>query len=258
MTAKDYIDEVKLRLQRSQVSISLGDAFILSAVNRARRKVQKDTLQLYPERYGRIDVAPISNAEIYPLYQQINSYANQNLQVVRHVLPIDFIEAEVVILQYSSDESPIYRSEARPASKWEMFTAMMSSWAVPTPTTPMYCVERDMSVATMPYVIYLAGIEESATLLYDKYAQVQLEVWYRAALNDLTDMLVQDIDSVIPAYLQELVILQAEFYCLNTLEITHVAASTLKEIQRLEGQIKDSYAVDSDLRPQLLPSKEGI
>jgi len=259
LTTHDYIDEVKLRLQRNKISVSLSDTLVLTLVNRARRQVQKATIGLYPERYGRIWIRPIFAADLFPLYNQSNPYSTTPLQVLRVQLPVDILQVEVCILSYWDDEQPTYRNECRYQTKWEMFNAHMNAFAVPTKDTPLYNYERDLSVTPPLYFLYVSGIEDGvAQTIIDTYANRQLEIWYTAALPDLENLPLIEADTVIPAHLQELVILYASLFAMQMAEPTASLTAVIAEIQRIEAMAKDLFTVEMDVSPSLLPSKEGL
>lgn len=259
MTAHDYIDEVKLRLPRYNISINFGDAIILTAINRARRSVQKSSLGLYPERYARIIGLPINLGDVYNVYAQPNAYSNLSLNIIWKQIPDDIINIETVLLRYqANDGAPTYRSEARPVTKWELFSANMNAFSVPTKEMPIYAVERDLNTNT--YFIYFAGIEDNGGLIFDSNTAL-LEIWYVASLLDIEDVNSignDDTDSVIPGFLQELVIYYAIQYLLQTTDITESLNSIIDEIKRMEDLVKSRYEVNTDIKEYLLPSKQGI
>lgn len=259
MTGKDYIDEVKLRLFRSAVVLNLGDSQILSYVNRARKDVQKLTMTLMPERYSRIIRIGIDSTKIKYEYSQDNTYANRNVTVFELELPEEFIDMTTVILDWQETATQIkYRSESRRVDKRELFSVGKHSWNVPTHMRPIYTVERDLYRQGLEpsneWKLYISGLDiAGGQTLLDISNYVFAEVWYVAALRDLED---EDIERVIPASVEELVVYYTMLYCLRHIQELYAYSTIKAEVKAIEDNLSVSYEQKKAKETILLPSKE--
>lgn len=100
MTAKEYIEEVMLRLSRFDVISQLNEPLILTYINKGRQQAQRFSLEVMPERYGRISILPIS-PNFVPAYTT-TSYYGKVTRMYPVVLPNDFINVYRVILRYQT------------------------------------------------------------------------------------------------------------------------------------------------------------
>ena len=263
ITSQGYIDEVKLRLARHEVATILDDPMILTYVNKARRMVQRQTIALTPEQYSVIAQIPLLATMITPDYQQNDSYALKNISVLTVPMPVDLINPEVVILQYRKD-GRIYRQEARPVTKTELFSVNMHAYNVPTVDSPIYTTENLRhfdNLVTNSLVMYFVGIDYGSQTLFDVAYALFLEIWYTFALPDLEWVNAagtHDAEFFIQQDVEELVILYASLYCMQTVDAVQAVMSTQADIASMEGLVTETYGIETDIQPTLLPSKEGL
>src|SRR5574343_176845 len=182
LTVKQYVDEIKLRLRRFDVVLSLDDATIQTLLNRARREVQATTLGLMEYRYGRILVMPITivaagtNPPGYNLNPNINaSGVSEQITTITALnrasfnpvtiwqtyLPADFIDATGVIMHYllpnSTSPTVTWNFAMRRVDKRELFTVQSHSWNPPTIVSPTYAIEKNSTDSTVR--MYFAGVD---------------------------------------------------------------------------------------------------
>lgn len=268
-TMMQYIDEVKLRLNRLGVMQTLHDSEILTYINEARRAVQKITLPLFPERYGKVAVFPL--VRITDTASSIAApvtYSRSTVTVLSIPMPRDMIDAHVAILTWQNtashpvNPSVMYRREARRVDKRELFSVTMHSWNVPTCFSPIYSLEIVQNVNT--YMLRLAGIETTAglDLLSDtNIASPAIEVWYTAAIDALEDYpltspAVPDTD-ILPPDTEELVVLYAMLYCLQNVRNMQQMTSVESDIEIVKSMIVSNYETEYVRETALLPSKQG-
>ena len=280
MTGKEYIDEVKLRLARHQVSEDFGDPLILTYVNDARREVQKMTMALYPDSYGKIARIKLTDNTGTPtkdnLSDQTETYieADKPSNVYVATLPDDFIEAYVAILEWipdtgQTDEGVTFRREMRWANKREIFNTQLNSWNGATIWNPVYSVDRQMNIlagvrtdATLPYIIYIHGLDiDATTTLFTiaatdigGYKEVTAEVWYIAALPAIE---MADDDTIIPPNFEEYVIYWSMLYCLQNINDMMAKDSVEAELSLLKKNLQELYEMKKTKKDLLIPSKEN-
>src|SRR5574343_1993895 len=95
MTALEYIEEVKRRMDRRTIAMLGNDLLLLTYINKARKEVQKFTIELQNYRYGRISRIPISTLPWLP-YTLSNNYLGLSINLFPAILPIDFIKEYLV------------------------------------------------------------------------------------------------------------------------------------------------------------------
>jgi hypothetical protein len=245
-TAQGYIDEVKLRISRLGVVSSLNDPFVLTCINRARHEVQKNTLTLYPERYGKIlNLATFAN----DAYSEINLPAsNKVVGVIYYTLPDDFIEPYVVLLKWGGNVS-----EARQVAKRELFNVGKNAWNYPTSGRPVCATERYNNAGVWEWRLYVSDVSA--------IANYSVDLWYVAAIDEIENADVADLDDTevtIPPNIEELVLLYSMLYCLENINIEWAYQSIGAEIKIAESVISQDYMLKEVLQEQKLPSKEGI
>lgn len=273
MKGQDYIDEVKLRLLRYDVAYNLNDQKVLTYVNKARRDVQKSTMGLMQERYGKIwreQLTENFDANI----DVMASYAGGRRCRVQTVdLPVDFIDVVVTILEWRR-ETVTYRSEARRMVKKEMYNIQMNAWNMPSMWRPVYILERlkkyERDSTNIGNHINILGLDiDNGRSLFDvaDSGTIYLESWYIAALDDLENYILPstlaanyhgDTEYTVPPDVEELVIYHTMMSCLKDIKEYAAAQILAGEIRTLEGMVAEHYAVTKEKEGTLLPSKEGV
>lgn len=210
MTVFEYIDEISLRLRAYEIAQEADSLQLLSLLNTARKKVQQDTLALYPERYGvilRLDINPVDDA--WDLYSNDSATQNTLLRSVdfyRIALPINMIDALVVKLCWTADDID-YEYLARRTTKYEMMKISQHGFTKPTPFNPVYAIAREQG----QYYLYISSLRlKTGDLISDT---PELEIWSTMTIADLewgsslVDAIEGDSEIVIAVELEELVIL---------------------------------------------------
>lgn len=244
MTAKEYVDEVKLRLQRLSVVLSMDDGTVLTFVNRARREIQQSYSGMYPEFNGRIAVITPSGAYAPGLANGLSVYKAQ--------LPVNCTEVTVVITTNGA-----YRHEARRVDFRELYGVQMQSWNPPRVWSPVYAVRFDPVESNATHdgpELYVCGIAPGSPL----------EVWYTAVV-DFLELFPDDDASnppddedFIPWHFQELVILNAMLDCMQKIDAGNMNESIKAETAMLEQIVQDVYKTSRMKQGSLLPSKQSI
>lgn len=239
MTGQDYTDELVLRLSRVDVSIDMNTPTLLTYINRARQRVQKITMPLYPERYGKISRVATSGG--------IDSNGFLITQ-----LPVDFIDAYVVICEWQSD-NVTYRAEARYTDAREIANVAIHSWNLPSEWTPSYTISR--LIDTTPYAYRCQmSLGPNGQAFLDRVSDVIIEVAYTSALEDLE---LSDVERTIPVNVEELVIYYAMLLSLQRSQEEVAIQSVQAELDLLMKLFRTTYDVEKAKEIVLLPSKEG-
>lgn len=243
MTAREYIDDVKLRLLRNDVMTDLDDSLILTCINRARRKVQHVTMTLTPERYG-------NKVEILPAIT-----TSEGMR--RYILPVDCIDVYVAYFEYNEEaggDTTIV--EMRRVTNREIETVRDHSFNGPTLHFPIFTVYYGIGGTMTRDVLDMTY--GNATLSGDIE---QIIVYYIAAIDDLETLSLSsqdDDEEVIPAEFDELVVLYGVLYCLQIIQEEIAKRSIEAEIDFIEKGLKGEYEKEKIRTSIMLPSKEGI
>jgi hypothetical protein len=246
MRARDYIDDVKLRLMRNDVMNDLDDATIMTFVNWARRKVQHTTMSLVPERYGKI-------VELTP-----TEVTEEGLN--RYLLPEDCINVYVAYFEYNDEEGgDTTISEMRYVTNREIETTLDHDFNGPTLQYPIYTVYYGISG------VFTRDVLEMSYGSYNLSGDIEkIIVYYIAAVNDLEYLqtavqpLMDDDETVIPAEYDELVVLYAVLYSLQVMQEEVAKTSTEAEIELVVKGLKQEYDKEKARVGMFLPSKKGI
>jgi hypothetical protein len=201
MKAKEYIDEIKLRLDRMVVGLTIDTFELLHELNAARREVQIRLLPFLGNRFGSILKTNFNLASIDTKYIDQNYDPTSQYVVYSFAMPDAFIRPVAV---YVDNDNVIFnRYEARPSTLQELYGAVLNKWMLPRFDDPMYAYvyhsnnlkEIKIAIGNAPYV----ATEVAA-------GRLVLEIWYVRAL-DLLDIN-SDVDNLLPLDSQEIVILE--------------------------------------------------
>lgn len=282
-TAKEYIDDIKLRCSRLSVTLELDDPTILTFINASRKRVQQSTIALYPERYSKIVKLDITNA-----VPSANSYAynptyGYTINIYSLDLPDDFIGAHVIKLRYKLNgtfqstafTNVTFNNEARRYDKRELYKLLTQTNNRPTILSPAYAIERNIVTVSAGvesnsgngYVLLLAGLDTSNGYLPDEVAYVsgEVEVWYTALVSDLEEFpsatpgVVADREVTIPAEFEELVMMHTMVACMQKVRAAEaITMEVMSELTDYEKEIFEVFAVTKQKAGSLLPSRESI
>lgn len=260
MTGQQYVDEVKLRLARYKVIKALNDPLILSFVNDARREVQRDTKDMYPERFARIYRNTLTQSED-TVSRTEHGYINSLTQnVYMFDLPADFMNWKAAYLMWVDENGVTKRRILRNSSKKELFTTASHSWSGATMWSPMFAIDRQINRtgvagSTYPWVMYVTGLNKvGGTTLFDEATNVRAEIWYVAAIDWLE---VADDDTQLQDDLEELVIYYAMLGALEFYHDVKAYNSVLQEYNGMQQQVYLNYELRKAEETTRLQSKQG-
>ena len=284
--AKEYIDDIKLRLSRLDVKLELDNPSILTILNAARKTVQASTLALYPERYGKVVRIDFGNLVAVTDGEVVNPITSVNIEQYTAPLPDDFIEAHVVIMRYvlngnltgiglGTYTNVTFNRECRRFDKRELFNIQQQSRNQPTILAPVYAIERNVvsftagvaTAAVANYNLIISGVNfgTGSDTLIATATSGELEVWYTAMVPELEEFIsttpgaLSDIELSIPVEFEELIIAHAMIGCLrkvrNSQKLIQDMMIDLKEMQDL---VLDTYTTQRKKAGSLLPSKESV
>jgi len=265
MYAQDYIDEVKLRLARFDVSAHLNDPKILTYINESRRNVQRITLTSHGERYGKVRRISLT-ANFDDILRVPQSYLEMPTAVQVVPLPVDFIDAVECIVEWQQI-GVTYRKQARRLTSWEMSSLQFHAWNTPTLASPAYMIGNKREYAPMDSFeglnLYIFGLETSAAQTVFQYADANTvvgEVWYYAAVDDLENIVGAstrgDYDFVMPRDMIELVIYYAMILAIQNIAPEADKASVMEEIKALADLAPYNFYMDKLLETHKIPSQE--
>jgi len=251
MTARDYIDEVMLRLIRMNVMNEMNPGVILTFLNRARRDAQRETMKLFPERYGKILIDNLAGVYASEFEIAVN-YTNENIKVIEYELPDDFLDSVVVKIGWDSNVS-----EARHVSKRELYGVGMHAFNMPTIWEPVYAIDRRIDEAGYPYKIYISGI----SYLFDQGFTPTLEMWYQSALHyieDVNSLETSDNELTLPVEIEELVINYTLLYCSELVGQEFQYEVVSSQIDAILSLLQQTYQISIMRKYELIPSKEKV
>ncbi|MEM1966532.1 MAG: hypothetical protein QXO86_01480 [Nitrososphaerota archaeon] len=206
------MSEVKWRLHLLGVTQSLDDLLILTAINEARRAIQRDALSTHEDAWGKWVALPLSPTPDtrFPSWGATPTLGYPVLwyPVVPDTIPPDLISEVVVILAYR-DNSVWVRRQCRKVTLREIYQITQDSFVVPTPHSPAYLLDRDPNIGVPR--LYIAGLERNADELVE---EPLVELLYLAEVPALEDFPDVDLDYNLPVDLYEAVIWKALYFCL--------------------------------------------
>lgn len=263
MIAREYIDEVKLRLPRTFVIKYLSDPLILSYINKARRDVQRYLMAIKPERYGKIVSIEVEEGDAVDSLALSSTYNDYQSTIYAIEMPTDFIIPYIVHLSYLNSDGVTRLSECRQVPKREMYNVQKHSWVAPRKHNPIYAVERkqENELGNTGEFLYLGGFDSgAAATIFDDYT-INAIVWYVAALDDLT--LSQsggsyDDDVTTPLDVEELVIMFAMVSCLQNIGTQLSPQSVKLYLEFTKNLIKSNFELHGIETTTLLPSQDAI
>lgn len=258
MTAREYIDEIKLRHNRLGVSIELNDAKILNYINKARRDVQIATMAVIPERYGARTTFTLNNtsAPIDADSMQHLYYATVPIQVRRFQLPVNVLEVMSLWITHVINGVPTYR-EARRTNKQELHNIKTHCFNMPTIDRPLYVLEAKQqdSFGSFDNICYIAGFETNGQNIFNQ-GNVMIELWSIIAIDDFD--LRSEIEPVFSVDLEEFAVRQAMIYCLNNIKYMSLKQSMQIDTDKYKDTLLQNYTMFRDKPIHQLPSHEGI
>jgi len=257
MTAREYIDEIKLRLNRLGVTSTLNDPLILNYVNKARRDVQMATLSVMPERYGRRDVY-LLNAASAPVDvdSMVHIYYNVPIEVRTFQLPPDYIDVETLWIGRMKNGRWIYR-EARRLHKKEFHNVKTHCFNIPHVDRPVFVIDSKQynDFGGVDNICYIAGLEENGVSIFNA-GMVQVEIWAIVALSDFDRL--DENENVLSIDLQEYAVKQAMVYCLNDIDYIGLKQSMVSQVETYKRMVIDNYRMLKQQPIHQLPSQEGV
>jgi len=255
MTARQYADEVMLRLKAFDVASNLNTPFLMSCVNKAREETQKNFVKLYPECFGKISLLDVAET-IETDFEIPDSYSSRDLQIITVTLPTDFIREQCVYLKYVISDVT-YKVQLREVAKRELFNVSKSAWSGPTRRSPLYCIDRYNDV----YRIYLGGLLDDTQSLFDDATGIQIELWHLAIINELEYPNAGgtiDAEITLPVLADELVILKSLLIALQETDNPSALDFIRENLRLMDSMVKDVYETELLKSTILLPTKEGI
>lgn len=263
LSAYDYIDEVKMRLQRFEVATNIDDMQILTYLNESRHEVQQLFLSLYPEHFSKIYTIPLNIGMRYSRYDQPDTISGMPMKILEVELPPDVIDITTAIVYWCDTATQIiWRNQARRSTKYELLSITNHAWNLPTLMRQVYALDkyisRDGVQDTYLTKLYLAGIDKDATTtIFDGSDYVNLELWCTIALPYIESVIMDDIDLGMPVEGMELTITMTVMRLLSDMNDKESASILLADFNRALQQIKTNYSTETSIVPTLLPSKEG-
>lgn len=181
MILQDYIDEVKLRLNRYNVVVDSNDLLLITYINDGRRNAQRLSLPYVGQRYGRIITI---QGTAFTLFNP-TSIALPNNNVVSTYntpLPADCIDIDTVICGYTNGATS-FRKEARRMDKEEVYNLSLNNWTIPTIDRPAFTLEHILFSNTPigGKSLLIAGINQADIV------NMNMAIWYKAIIPELND-----------------------------------------------------------------------
>lgn len=280
--AKEFVDDLRLRLSRLDVKLEIDDAVLLTILNAARKKTQTLTLALHPERYGRIMNIPLADFTLIPEDVVTNFTHGEDINVWWYELPTDFIDAHVVILRFKVDgdieelggtyDNVIFNFEARRFDKKELFGVQEQSWNRPTYVTPVYAIERNIVSVTAgasantgnDHYLLISGLDTATGTIMDFMESGEIEIWYTAMVPELELYpnplgTISDLELAISIEFEELTMLTAMIGCLQKIRASQELIGELRsELGEWEAIVSETYTVAKQKENSLLPSRDPV
>lgn len=262
MTARDYINEVKLGLLKISVNVLFDDMTILTMVNKARKQIQMATLNMFSEFY--YDEIQYSLFSITPL----NFTYNPNNQEFAILMPDSFIEpVDVWIYHQNPDPTSgvFILNQMRLVDPREYIYTVQNTFNTPQETTLVGYFENNVADGrtrlffSMPLQYFNSIIGLNPVLRIYFLALVDdLEHIVNVGFGGIQARETPDVEQQIPPQCHELVVQQA---IVNLLGSTDLVSA----LQRAKDELQISFAMldlEKDFerlqKSFFLPSKESF
>ena len=251
-TMRQYLDELKIRLNRKDLADIFNDVQLNRIINRSRRLVQSATLDGYQYLYGKTAV-----------YQNINSIL-QTDKVPHYIvrdgyvvlsMPDDLLDVCTVEISYKRKNIE-RRTEARKVSQEEENRIAKSPWTSMYTISPTYYLRQ--SDNWQGYEMVVAGINPQSVnisnlKIYINYLYLIKELEYVALnLSDTSD----EMETELPLQLQELVLLYSLLHCRIKFTPKEGLQQINEEIASYEELIGVSYAIEINEQTQETESQK--
>jgi len=273
ITARQYIDEVKLRLLRNNVNADFDDMTILSQINRARRNVVSMTVDIFPEFF--INKTIITVSEPYGINYEptlsTNKYGGGEIIVHRYnISEGDFIKPLEVWLDFIDIVLGVRRVwQVRIVTRKEFHNTLKHSMNAPLPSSMVCCFEQNITNGSTSLIIGFDGTNFKEFIynpaccdlhVYYFCLPVDLELYSDSNLGSIVypEPFSKDMEYDIPPHLQELVILQAILYLLISLKQQGVYQRFKDEFNIVWSMIYSNKEIEKYQKETLLPSKKPI
>ena len=260
MTARQYIDEIKLRLTRIGVVTKINDAEILTRVNRSRRAIQMMAMPVFEQKFGAYAILPIATITADSTSSApVNNFGSvANIYRVPLGFPIiDVISASIV---WTDTSGQILRRECRKVAKREMNTVNYHAWNCPTIDRPIYALESKYREATPTQLagqtLYLGGLEDSPATTILSMTNPSVELWYVAPLSDFAQL--NELEAVLSPELEELAIQHTMLGCLSNYEYIALKQTVQTDFDLFKNVALSNFSMMTDTPIHTLPSEGGF
>jgi len=252
MTALEYIEEVKRRMDRRTIAMLGNDALLLTYVNKARKEVQKFTIELQNYRYGRISRIAVSVTP-YPLYTLNNNYLGLTINLFAVVLPIDFIKEYLVTVDIQGVSGLLNTSICRYTTLSELSKIQYNAFNFPNMMNPIYTIINDNN----QNILLIGGIDGGTATIDTPHIA---EIWHTVVIKDLEFRDINALEEpelVLGPDVEELVILYTMSMILSHTGSPSDYQILSNEIKLMESYIMQNYAESKAVSDLLLASYEN-
>ncbi len=276
MTVFQYIDQIKTRLQTLQVASNLDDQSILMYINTARKKIQYDTLAIFPERYGVILEYEViqSTDEYIPFsnYSNTHNAFQPYIDYYHKPLPlnvIDVVRMALVYTDFSTDPDTFRTYEARRITKKELFGLSMHSTNKPNPYNPVYTLTPSRSLqlpGPTPPVgelsILYSSLRDGDINIPTGVGAAKMLIWATCVIADLewssspTDRVNGDTEIVIAKQLEDLVILYTIYLYLQQINEQNLLKLIGLELGEMISSLQPIYQLEQTKNELQLATQE--
>jgi len=177
MTALEYIEEVKRRMDRRTIAMLGNDALLLTYINKARKEVQKFTIELQNFRYGRISRIAVSILPWLP-YTLNSNYLGLTINLFPVVLPIDFIKEYLVTVDIQGANGLLNTAICRYTTLSELSKIQYNAFNFPNMMNPVYTIINDNN----QNILLIGGIDGGTATVDNPHIA---EIWHTVVIKDL-------------------------------------------------------------------------
>lgn len=245
---QQYVDDVRMRLSRYDISAEVDNGMLEMLVNRARHDVQLATLQIFPERYSReFTIAAVPSAVTDYATTSPRATGSVTNAVYEAALPSDFIE---MVQCFVKDSGTTFWA-GRLVNKRELVQIMRNVWNCPTEQNPVYYVQRAPGDAS-----YTIGVSKGSGVV----ATNEIRIWYLAKLPylQLFNAGNPDPEVRIGYDCQELVVSLATLKVCQALKFDVSVQAIVGDINLNIAFLEDAYKTGVDRSKLMLPSRESL
>ncbi|MGC8978633.1 hypothetical protein [Caldisericum sp.] len=265
MTIQQYLDEIKLRLLRFQVSSQFDDLKILTFLNQARQTITLQVIDIYPDLFVTSLKYNLKNIQTFdPLTNGLQDLNGNLITAYLIRLPAELYKPIEIWVFWETEDGITEWRQLRLVSKKEYYFTLKHSFnSTQTPTfvgTYWHSVEDGFYYLSfaLPKTLVDSNPSKLEMDIYYYYIPMPLELYNDSISGPQVLPSIFDDEIIIPSFLEELVIQQTILYLLTTIDQANALQRCKDELEIFWNIINFNKEISNLRKRSLLPSKKNI